>query len=399
MNPRANSRFGCHSDEQIKKLVSENIPLNTQRSRSSIWTQFSEFLRVRNFTLEKCTTATELAKILEDYAFNMKKCNGEDYKESSVKSMWNSTAKMVQEKYFTEYGIKIDPFTDISFKCSRLARDTKRRQLQSCPEKRKLSSKALSTEELLKMIQSYDEETPDGAQKKFFHLCSYELAWRGNEAVNCKIHFFQKEFNNMGEFTGRIEYNSIFSKTTQGGSKSLASSKWLVRNLSNEDLCPVRLFLKLMEKRGPNILSDRLFLTVHPNWKNGSWFKNCPLGINIVSKWTKMSAEKIGIDTKKHKITNHSHRSSAVSALFKQGVAEQELIKLTGHSNASSLKPYLQLDSSHHQKLIENLRTTNEAGPSSSHMLQVNNTQNRALVEKNGQTTITYNNCTFNINK
>uniref|UniRef100_A0A6P7H4W5 Protein nervous wreck-like n=1 Tax=Diabrotica virgifera virgifera TaxID=50390 RepID=A0A6P7H4W5_DIAVI len=44
----------------------------------------------------------------------------------------------------------------------------------------------------------------------------------------------------------------------------------------------------------------------------------------------------------------------------------------------------LSLDSSHHQKLIENLRTTNEAGPSSSQMLQVNNTPNHALVEKNG---------------
>lgn len=396
-----NARFGSQCASDIKKAVSENIPLNTQKSKKSIWEQFSQFLKVRNYELDKSTPVIELAKILEDYAFNMKKGNGEDYKETSVKSIWNTTAKMLQEKYFKEYEIKIDPFTDITFKDARMARDTKRKQLQSCLQKRKLSSKALSTEELMKIIQSYNEENPDELQKKFFHLCSFELAWRGNEAVNCKVQYFQKEFDVMGLFTGRIEYNSVFSKTAQGGSKGLTNSKWLVKNSSNINLCPVRLFLKLMEKRGPNITTDRIFLTVHPNWQKGYWFKNTPIGINTMSKWTKTSAERIGIDTKKHKITNHSHRSSAVSALAKQGVGEQELIKLTGHANANSIKPYLQLDSDHHLKLIKSLRTTNEAcsATSASQLIQVNQTQNQALIEENGRTTINnYNNCTFNIN-
>ncbi|CAG9837011.1 unnamed protein product [Diabrotica balteata] len=50
-----------------------------------MWTQFLEFLWLRNFKLERCTTITELAKILEDYAFNIKKGNGKDCKESSDK--------------------------------------------------------------------------------------------------------------------------------------------------------------------------------------------------------------------------------------------------------------------------------------------------------------------------
>uniref|UniRef100_A0A6P7FC75 Osmotic avoidance abnormal protein 3-like n=1 Tax=Diabrotica virgifera virgifera TaxID=50390 RepID=A0A6P7FC75_DIAVI len=44
-------------------------------------------------------------------------------------------AKMAQENYFMEYGNKIDPLTDISFKCARLARDTERRQLKVSKKK------------------------------------------------------------------------------------------------------------------------------------------------------------------------------------------------------------------------------------------------------------------------
>lgn len=384
------NRFGIQSITEIKKAVSENIPPNTRISKTSIWRQFSQFLLIRDYKLEKHTPAEELAKIMEDYAYNMKKLNGEDYKESSIKSIWNTTAQMLQEKYYQEFNIKIDPFTDIVFKSARLAKDLKRKQLQGKQEKRKESSKALTTQELLYMIKIHDEDTPDGLQKKIFHLFSFELAWRGNEAVNCKVHYFQQELDLKGEFTGRIEYNPIFSKTTQGGAKALASSKWLVRNNTNKDLCPIRLFLKLFEKRNtnPEITSDRLFLTVHSNWKKGIWYKNMPIGINSMSKWTKLSAEKIGVNTKKFKVTNHSHRSSTISALAKNGVGEQEMIKLTGHSHANSLKPYLQLDSEHHLKLIENLRKKAPDQVISSNQNQSNNAQ-----------TFNYHNCNFYINK
>lgn len=50
----------------------------------------------------------EPAIILEDYAFNMKQGKGEDYKEASVKSMYNTKIKILWVKYFTEYNTKIN---------------------------------------------------------------------------------------------------------------------------------------------------------------------------------------------------------------------------------------------------------------------------------------------------
>lgn len=298
-----NTRFGNNSINEIESTIKQSIPRNTMKTKKSAWEQFRMFLDARNYTLEKDTSEQVIAKILEDYGFNMKKRDGTDYTEASVKTLWNTTAQMVQEKYFLEFNIKIDPFKDITYKFARLARDTKRKKLQAEPETRKRSSNAFTKEELMEMVESYSEDNPDGLQKKFFHLCSFELAWRGNEAANCDINYFKKEYDNKGNFTGRVEYHPIFSKTTQGGSKALSGSKWLVRNNANNNLCPVRLFLKIIEKResNPYLTTTRLFLTVHPNWEKGIWYKNSPLGINTISKWTKISAESIGIDTKKNK--------------------------------------------------------------------------------------------------
>lgn len=44
----------------------------------------------------------------------------------------------------------------------------------------------------------------------------------------------------------------------------------------------------------------------------------------------------------------------------KAGVNQQEIIKITGHSSSSSLKPYLQLDDEHHLNLINKLRENRE---------------------------------------
>uniref|UniRef100_A0A6P7F496 Uncharacterized protein LOC114326168 n=1 Tax=Diabrotica virgifera virgifera TaxID=50390 RepID=A0A6P7F496_DIAVI len=262
----------------------------------------------RNYKLDAENNNERLAFILKDWAFNMRKIDGSDYKESVIKTIWNTTAKLVQEKYFCEYQRHIDPFKDITFKEARAARDSKRKLLQTVPDKRKMSSVAMTSDEYKNMCLQWDEDTPEGLQKKFFHIAAVELAWRGNEASFSMLHFFKEETNNKGCLTNRIAYNPIFSKTRQGGDKNCADNKWLTQNLKNPEMCPVRLYRKLISKR-ETITNDRLFLTVNGKWNkynNSNWYKNCLIGINTISKRTKMSAEKIGLDTKKVKITNHS---------------------------------------------------------------------------------------------
>ncbi|KAJ3646856.1 hypothetical protein Zmor_024422 [Zophobas morio] len=112
---------------------------------------------------------------------------------------------------------------------------------------------------------------------------------------------FKIEKDNYGEFRN-IECNSIFSKTNQGGSKRCASRKWLIKN-ANEDNFPVCLYFKILEKCPQGATTDRFFLTENPNWENACWYKNCPIGINKLSSWTKESAKKISLDIVNKKFT------------------------------------------------------------------------------------------------
>jgi hypothetical protein len=41
--------------------------------------------------------------LLKGWAGNMKRKNGEDYEEAVIKLMWNSTAKLLQEKLSKNY--------------------------------------------------------------------------------------------------------------------------------------------------------------------------------------------------------------------------------------------------------------------------------------------------------
>ncbi|KAJ3655110.1 hypothetical protein Zmor_014250 [Zophobas morio] len=158
----------------------------------------------------------EVASILEDYAFNANRKDGSEYKEATLKTIWNTTAKLVQQLYFKKFNITMNPFMDIDFESARKARDSRSKKLQAIPGKRKISSCAIDEVNYKKMINHWDENTPSGLQKNFYLIAAKELAWRGGEGAHCLLHYFKPEVDSSSNLTGRYEYNPIFSKTQQG---------------------------------------------------------------------------------------------------------------------------------------------------------------------------------------
>ena len=181
------SRFGHVHDDEIDKVIilKKTTPKNTIKSNNSVWKQFMEFYS--KYTFGRDTSASELASILKCWAFNMRKRQGEEYKEHTVKVFWNVKAKLLMKKYFNEYNIKINTFPQIEFKVTRDARDTKRKELQDMDGKRKESANFLTYNKFEKLIKTCDEQTPEGLQKKVFFLLSYELAWRGGEGARREV--------------------------------------------------------------------------------------------------------------------------------------------------------------------------------------------------------------------
>ena len=73
------SRFGNENEFNIKNLINKSVPLNTKRTKKSVWNQFEEFCKIRGYFLREDTTIDQLASIIKGYAANMKKTNVEDY--------------------------------------------------------------------------------------------------------------------------------------------------------------------------------------------------------------------------------------------------------------------------------------------------------------------------------
>lgn len=394
------NRWGQISDFSIDEAVNKSVPRNTVINKQSQWRQFMDFCESKNYIINKNTTICELASIMKDWAFNMRRKDGEDYKESVIKTLWNNTAKTLQDIFFKEHKIKFNPFEDIDFQEARKARDSKRKQLQTIQEKRKISAVAFTSDENMKMQKIWDENTPEGLQKKFFIIASKELAWRGNEAAYATTHYFKMEMDNYGNSTNRIEYNPIFTKTNQGGSKRCSDSKWLIPN-SDTNICPVRLYHKILEKRPKRITNDRFFLAPNPQWqltKSLGWFKNTPIGINTISTWTKETAQKVGLDTTNKKISNHSHRATAVTHLANANIPEQQLMKITGHTNSNSIQSYLNMQQNRHEEIV-NLMRGSSANSCSDVKISNKNIQSDVKInnseEKHPQ--MVYQHCTFHV--
>ena len=149
-----------------------------------------------------------------------------------------------------------------------------------------------------------------------------------------------------------------------------------------------------MEKRG-DLAVDRLFVTYNPNWNerfSKGWYKNSPIGKNTISSWLKQSANKTGIDVIKVKVTNHSARATAVSSLAKSGVEEQQIIKITGHSNSQSIKTYLQMDADHHQE--HSLKIGQSHSQNTDEFTTMGQQSQESRINPNN---IVYNSCVFNI--
>lgn len=81
------SRFGVCSLSTIDKKVKGNVPINTEKAKKTVWNQFTTFCTEREYTLSAETSEAQLANIMKDYAYNMKKMDGEDYKEGTIKTI------------------------------------------------------------------------------------------------------------------------------------------------------------------------------------------------------------------------------------------------------------------------------------------------------------------------
>ena len=199
--------------EEEARILGNAVNPKTKASHESTWRTWERFLHDRELTCDLKTVGdAELCELLKRFALNIKKQNGDEYKELTLKVIFNTLAKLLQDKVWELQGRKISVFEDPNFKLARTARGAKRKELQNDPTKRRESAQPFSAEEARETTEIYSDDNPDGLNRKFFQFAAKILAWRGNEGANCRVEFFKFVESNKGKNTGRIEYNPVFSK-------------------------------------------------------------------------------------------------------------------------------------------------------------------------------------------
>lgn len=132
--------------------------------------------------------------------------------------IWNTTVKMLMNKYYNEYGRTINTFEAIAYREARYGRNVKIKEMQVIP-------------------------------------CVKRVLYR-----TCYNEFKMKKNQNIGKQNQKNKV--IFAKTAQGEPEKCIQNQ-LVANNINSNLYPKILPYKFMKKRG-NIKSNRVLLTTNP---------------------------------------------------------------------------------------------------------------------------------------
>ena len=137
-----------------------------------------------------------------------------------------------------------------------------------------------------------------------------------------------------------LRYSENVSKTNNGGLKYRKVDPKVVNHVdqysvTNPSRSHAFLLMKYLQKRN-DIQSDVFYLTPISNPKS-AWYKNLPIGQNVLGKTVGRLCMKAGIQGHK---TNHSLRATCATRLFDQGIDEQLIMSRTGHRTTTGVRNY-----------------------------------------------------------
>ena len=144
-----------------------------------------------------------------------------------------------------------------------------------------------------------------------------------------------------------LSYSENVSNTNNGGLKYRKVEPKVVNHVdkysvTNPSRSHTLLLMKYLQKRN-DIQSDIFYLTPISN-PISSWYKNLPIGHNVLGKTVGRLCKKAGIQGHK---TNHSLRATCATRLFEQGVDEQLIMNRTGHRTTTGVRNYKRISEIH----------------------------------------------------
>ncbi len=181
-------------------------------------------------------------------------------------------------------------------------------------------------------------DNPKQLRETVMYLVGLSFALRGRkeqQLLRCPLYDPQITVQSQADGTKFLEYREdLQSKSNQGG---LATRKWqpkIVKVLGNSD--PSRNIMLLYDKYVSllplDLKCNALYKYELPPGKvtAHTWYQDCPLGVNAVSKVVNTLMSRAGIPGH---FTNHSLRVTAATRMFNAGIKEQVVKECMGHKS------------------------------------------------------------------
>ncbi|KAI3649499.1 hypothetical protein MP228_005131 [Amoeboaphelidium protococcarum] len=353
------SQFKDVSKLDIQDQQIRFIPQGTRKSTEQWSTRFDNFLIDQKLEFDKRWFETSegkqrAVKVIRLYILALQKEDGYEYKAGSLNTGISSLIRHFKQ---SNPLLNLDFYHDPILKQVTDQLHVKMQDLQASGLGEPDQARALTDEEVLKVVKFLDIDTPDGLRNLVMFYLSLFCCFRGGEIHKCMVANLQRIED---QDAACYKYTIFIDKNHQGGKNGHYQPQvgYIPPDDPGQELrfCPVALFDKYMSKcPTQGNTKGRLFLNSVNNWQlSPTWYTCNPVGYNNASSILKDIMTKCDI---RGKITWHSLRATAITKLANQGVSEQHIKLKSGH-RSDAVRKYMRTDESQKMQISCLLKST-----------------------------------------
>ncbi|XP_071116776.1 uncharacterized protein, partial [Haliotis cracherodii] len=203
---------------------------------------------------------------------------------------------------------------------------------------------AIPENDLKKIRESLDTETPSGLLRKVWFDLTLGFARRGKENQR---ELTASSFRVSTDEQGFEFIEMTHSEVTKNHRGDLKDSNGPNKRIyaTSDQFCPVLSLKKYMSLLNPNNGAFYQAPKRRVHVDDTEWYTTRPVGVNVIGNMMKEISTNAGLKV----YTNHCLRATAITLLSNAGIENCEICKITGHKTDESLKSY-SIDSSSAQK-------------------------------------------------
>ena len=277
-----------------------------------------------------------MASMLKFFYGEVRQVNGSPYSRSGLVNIRSAIQRHISSPPFNrEFNI----MKDSEFNCANQVVQGTIKTLRERGLDVTKHKTAIDADDMSKIRQSLDVNTPVGLQDKVFVDVVLHFARRGREGLReMGKGFFIIKKNSKGLLYTTPSFNEL-DKNHSGQDPKVKDPQKVMTEEPHDPNCPVKTLQKYMSKLNPKC--DAFFQRPKSKFSphDTIWYENAPLGKNkLAQKMAKISVEAQCSE----RYTNHCLRATAATALSHAGVAPNDICAVTGHRSAESLRHYVE---------------------------------------------------------